>query len=174
MANRSSNKAAVPEAKGALDKFKYEVASELGVPLSDGYNGDLTSRQNRWQANSLTPPAKARNADWKIAKNQHMISIITKLSCVDYFLLYLQSLHIAASLLYPPDPSAVISPVMLYHNSCRILIIRQFSDPFFIFFRKLICGLICHLKDLRILIDISKLEIHKSALADAKKVSGTT
>ena len=33
MANRSSNRAAVPEAKGALDKFKYEVASELGVPL---------------------------------------------------------------------------------------------------------------------------------------------
>lgn len=31
MANRSSNKAAVPEAKGALDKFKYEVATELGV-----------------------------------------------------------------------------------------------------------------------------------------------
>lgn len=46
MANRSSNKTAVPEAKGALDKFKYEVASKLGVPLSDGYNGDLTSRQN--------------------------------------------------------------------------------------------------------------------------------
>ena len=42
----SSNRAAVPEAKGALDKFKYEVASELGVPLTDGYNGDLTSRQN--------------------------------------------------------------------------------------------------------------------------------
>ena len=54
MASRSSNRAAVPEAKGALDKFKYEVASELGVPLSDGYNGDLTSkhsRKNRWQAN---------------------------------------------------------------------------------------------------------------------------
>ena len=49
MTNRSSNKAAVPEAKGALDKFKYEVyevANELGVPLTDGYNGDLTSRQN--------------------------------------------------------------------------------------------------------------------------------
>ena len=44
--NTGTNKAAVPEAKGALDKFKYEVASELGVPLSDGYNGDLTSRQN--------------------------------------------------------------------------------------------------------------------------------
>ena len=47
MANRSSNKAAVPEAKGALDKFKYEVATELGVPLTDGYNGDLTSRHGR-------------------------------------------------------------------------------------------------------------------------------
>ena len=42
----STKKAAVPEAKGALDRFKYEVASEIGVPLSDGYNGDLTSRQN--------------------------------------------------------------------------------------------------------------------------------
>ena len=46
MARRSTNRTGVPEAKGALDKFKYEVASELGVPLSDGYNGDLTSRQN--------------------------------------------------------------------------------------------------------------------------------
>ncbi len=46
MSGRSSNKKAVPEAKGALDRFKYEVASELGVPLSDGYNGDLTSKQN--------------------------------------------------------------------------------------------------------------------------------
>ena len=46
MASRSSNRVAVPEAKSALDKFKYEVASELGVPLSDGYNGDLTSKQN--------------------------------------------------------------------------------------------------------------------------------
>lgn len=46
MANRSSNTAAVPEAKGALDRFKMEVASELGVPLTDGYNGNLTSKQN--------------------------------------------------------------------------------------------------------------------------------
>ena len=46
MANKSSNTAEVPEAKGALDKFKYEVASELGVPLTDGYNGNLTSKQN--------------------------------------------------------------------------------------------------------------------------------
>ena len=45
MSSRSSNRAAVPEAKAALDKFKYEVASELGVPLKEGYNGDLTSAQ---------------------------------------------------------------------------------------------------------------------------------
>lgn len=44
--SRSSNRAAVPEAKGALDRFKYEVANELGVPLSNGYNGNLTSKQN--------------------------------------------------------------------------------------------------------------------------------
>ena len=36
MASRSSNRAAVPEAKSALDRFKYEVASEIGVPLKDG------------------------------------------------------------------------------------------------------------------------------------------
>lgn len=44
--SNSSNRTAVPEAKSALDRFKYEVASEIGVPLTDGYNGDLTSRQN--------------------------------------------------------------------------------------------------------------------------------
>lgn len=46
MSNRSSNRAAVPEAKSALDRFKYEVAGETVYPLKDGYNGDLTSRQN--------------------------------------------------------------------------------------------------------------------------------
>lgn len=44
--SNSTNKAAVPEAKSALERFKYEVASEIGVPLTDGDNGDLTSRQN--------------------------------------------------------------------------------------------------------------------------------
>ncbi len=41
----ASNKTLVPEAKAALDKFKMEAASEVGVNLSQGYNGDLTSRQ---------------------------------------------------------------------------------------------------------------------------------
>ena len=39
-----SNQKVVPEAKAALDKFKYEVASEVGVNLKNGYNGELSSR----------------------------------------------------------------------------------------------------------------------------------
>jgi len=35
----------VPEAKEALNKFKMEAASEVGVDLKDGYNGHLTSRE---------------------------------------------------------------------------------------------------------------------------------
>ena len=46
MSNTSSNKAVVPEAKNARTVLKYEVASELGVPLTHGYNGNLTSKQN--------------------------------------------------------------------------------------------------------------------------------
>ena len=46
MANSSSNSnyKAVPEATDALNKFKYEVANEVGVNLKQGYNGDLSSR----------------------------------------------------------------------------------------------------------------------------------
>ncbi len=44
MANSNSNKKLVPEAMSALDKFKYEVASEVGVNLKEGYNGDISSR----------------------------------------------------------------------------------------------------------------------------------
>lgn len=40
-----NNKKLVPEAKEALDKFKMEAASEVGVNLKEGYNGDLTSKQ---------------------------------------------------------------------------------------------------------------------------------
>ncbi len=48
MTNQSksgTNNMAVPEAKAAMNRFKEEVASELGVNLKDGYNGDLTSRE---------------------------------------------------------------------------------------------------------------------------------
>jgi hypothetical protein len=42
----SSKKHVIPEAKAAMDQFKFEVASEIGVPLTKGYNGNLTSSQN--------------------------------------------------------------------------------------------------------------------------------
>ena len=44
MANTNSNRTLVPEAKDSLNKFKYEVASEVGVNLKEGYNGDISSR----------------------------------------------------------------------------------------------------------------------------------
>ncbi len=46
MSRRSSNTPEVPQAKDALDRFKFEVANEIGVPLKQGYNGNLTSREN--------------------------------------------------------------------------------------------------------------------------------
>ena len=44
--NSTGNKVNVPEARAAMEQFKYEVANEIGVPLKKGYNGDLTSAQN--------------------------------------------------------------------------------------------------------------------------------
>lgn len=41
----NTNQMAVPNAKEAMNRFKQEVASELGVPLKEGYNGELTSAQ---------------------------------------------------------------------------------------------------------------------------------
>ncbi len=44
MTNRN-NSINVPEARSAMDRFKMEAASEVGVNLKEGYNGDLTSRE---------------------------------------------------------------------------------------------------------------------------------
>ena len=43
--SNSSNKIVVPNAREAMNKVKMEAASEVGVNLKQGYNGDLTSRQ---------------------------------------------------------------------------------------------------------------------------------
>lgn len=45
MASNNSSKMEVPQAKEAMNRFKMEVANEIGVNLRDGYNGDLTSRE---------------------------------------------------------------------------------------------------------------------------------
>lgn len=44
MANSSRNQKVVPEAREALNRFKYEVASEVGVTLKEGYNGDISAK----------------------------------------------------------------------------------------------------------------------------------
>ena len=43
---QKSRSGMVPEARGALDNMKYEIARELGVNLKQSYNGDLSSREN--------------------------------------------------------------------------------------------------------------------------------
>ena len=43
--SNNSNKIVVPEAKAAMEQFKMEAASEVGVNLKQGYNGELTSKQ---------------------------------------------------------------------------------------------------------------------------------
>ena len=45
MSAKNNNKLNGPEARSAMDKFKMEAASEVGVNLKEGYNGDLTSRE---------------------------------------------------------------------------------------------------------------------------------
>ena len=43
--SRKNSRINVPEAREAMDKFKMEAASEVGVNLKEGYNGDLSSRE---------------------------------------------------------------------------------------------------------------------------------
>ena len=62
----NSNRVVVPEAKGALDQMKYEIASELGINLKKGYNGDLPSRQagyiGGYMTNILLPGRRSQSA----------------------------------------------------------------------------------------------------------------
>ena len=39
-----NNQKVVPQATAALDRFKYEIATEVGVNLKEGYNGDITAK----------------------------------------------------------------------------------------------------------------------------------
>ena len=45
MSSKKNNTINIPEARAAMDKFKMEAASEVGVNLKEGYNGDLSSRE---------------------------------------------------------------------------------------------------------------------------------
>ena len=45
MSNKNNNQLNIPQAREAMDKFKMQAASEVGVNLTNGYNGHLTSRE---------------------------------------------------------------------------------------------------------------------------------
>ena len=70
MSKTSTNTAAVPEAKGALDRFKFEVANEIGVPLKKGYNGDLTSAQNGYVGGYMVKKMIEKQEQMMAEKNQ--------------------------------------------------------------------------------------------------------
>ena len=75
----ASNKTLVPEAKAALDKFKMEAASEVGVNLTQGYNGDLTSRQagsvGGQMVNKMTPVRTTRFERHNRISQGHKITV---------------------------------------------------------------------------------------------------
>ena len=64
--NNSSQRINIPEARGALNNMKYEIASELGINLKQGYNGDLPSRQagyiGGYMTNILLPGRRSQSA----------------------------------------------------------------------------------------------------------------
>ena len=45
MSNKNNNQINIPQAREAMDKFKMQAAQEVGVNLTNGYNGHLTSRE---------------------------------------------------------------------------------------------------------------------------------
>ena len=45
MSSKNNNQLNIPQARNAMDQFKMQAASEVGVNLTNGYNGRLTSRE---------------------------------------------------------------------------------------------------------------------------------
>lgn len=68
--NTNSNKINVPEARAAMEQFKFEVANEIGVPLKKGYNGDLTSAQNGYVGGYMAKKMIEKQEQMMAEKNQ--------------------------------------------------------------------------------------------------------
>ena len=68
--NTNSNKINVPEARAAMEQFKFEVANEIGVPLNKGYNGDLTSAQNGYVGGYMVKKMIEKQEQMMAEKNQ--------------------------------------------------------------------------------------------------------
>lgn len=68
--NTTSNRINVPEARAAMEQFKFEVANEIGVPLKKGYNGDLTSAQNGYVGGYMVKKMIERQEKMMAEKDQ--------------------------------------------------------------------------------------------------------
>ena len=68
--NTNSNKINVPEARAAMEQFKFEVANEIGVPLKKGCNGDLTSAQNGYVGGYMVKKMIEKQEQMMAEKNQ--------------------------------------------------------------------------------------------------------
>ena len=68
--NTNSNKINVPEARAAMEQFKFEVANEIGVHLKKGYNGDLTSAQNGYVGGYMVKKMIEKQEQMMAEKNQ--------------------------------------------------------------------------------------------------------
>ena len=66
----NSNRINVPEARAAMEQFKFEVANEIGVPLKRGYNGDLTSAQNGYVGGYMVKKMIEQQEKMMAEKNQ--------------------------------------------------------------------------------------------------------
>ena len=67
---KSNNQINIPEARQAMDKFKMEAASEVGVNLKQGYNGDLTSREAGSVGGQMVKNALPERTKFYIRKNR--------------------------------------------------------------------------------------------------------
>lgn len=72
--NTNSNKINVPEARAAMEQFKFEVANEIGVPLKKGYNGDLTSAQNGYVGGYMVKKMIEKQEQMMAEKKSGLIS----------------------------------------------------------------------------------------------------
>ena len=68
--NTNSNKINVPEARAAMEQFKFEVANEIGVPLKKGYNGDMTSAQYGYVGGYMVKKMIEKQEQMMAEKNQ--------------------------------------------------------------------------------------------------------
>ena len=66
----NSNRINVPEARAAMEQFKFEVANEIGETLKKGYNGDLTSAQNGYVGGYMVKKMIEQQEKMMAEKNQ--------------------------------------------------------------------------------------------------------